>query len=89
MTSSDLVWHVTFSAEAPYMNMYKRNLLTNPDNHRSFSLGQVGFWVNWVKIYILTSSDPKKISIQKTELYFMKTVMMIMMTDFDVPRSFQ
>ena len=89
MTSSDPVWHVTFSAGATYMYMVKGNLLTNFENHQSFFLGQVGFWVKWVKIYILTSSDPKKISIQKTELYFMKTVMMNMMTDFDVPRSFQ
>ena len=39
------------------MNMVKRNLLTNSDNHQSFSLGQVAFRVNLVKIYFLTPSD--------------------------------
>ena len=57
MTPSDPVWHVTFNGEAPYMNMDKRNLLTNSDNHRSFRLGQVVFWVRGVKMYILTPRD--------------------------------
>ena len=57
MTPSDPVWHVAFSVEAPYMNIDPRNLLTNSEYHQSFSLGQVGFWVNGVTIYILTPSD--------------------------------
>ena len=45
------------------MYMVKGNLLTNSDNHQSFPLGQVVFWVNGVKIYILTPNDPKHFSI--------------------------